>query len=155
MIVRNVIEGALALVVLLVLVLVGWQTTVLTNDMSNVKAAMLTRHDLMEASKAWAAGKEGNVGRGAIVPANYVTQAPEPPVAPQNTSGTAARSGEPGGNEPLKTLGDELQKVKQELATVRDDLKANIESTKDAHASPWGTLSRRTARARRLWPSAI
>ena len=151
MTVRNVTEGTLALVVLLVLALIGWQTTVLTGDITNVKAAMVTQHDLAETAKAWAANKDADVGRGAITLANNVTPATsdpgkEPPVAPQGPAGSAARSGEPDGTGPLKILSDDLWKMKQELAGVQASadyykkqladvqakLDANIEATRIA-----------------------
>jgi hypothetical protein len=154
MTVRHAIEGTLAMVVLVVLILIGWQTTILTTDITNVKAAMLTRHDLVEASKEWNASKEGDAGRATIRLANDVTpvaleSAKEPPLAPQITTGTAstagpaARGGELGGSGSLKGLSDDLERVKQDLADVRASadsykrqlaevqsrLEANIEST--------------------------
>lgn len=134
MTVRNVIEGTLALVVLLVLALIGWQTTVLTGDITNVKAAMLTRHDLVEASKGWSASKEGDAGRAAITLANNVMPATsdpgkEPAVAPQSTTGLAARSAEPEVPTQVKMLSEDLQKTKKQLADVQAKLDANIEAT--------------------------
>lgn len=134
MTVRNVVEGTLALVMLLVLGLIGVQTYVLNSELTNVKGAMLTRHDLTEASKDWAAGKEADAGRGAITLAKNVMlansdAAKEPSLAPQSSSASPIKSNEPGGNESLKMLSDELQKVKHELADVQAKLDANIEST--------------------------
>jgi len=45
MTVRSVIEGTVALVVLLVLVLIGWETHLATNEIANMKAEISTRHD--------------------------------------------------------------------------------------------------------------
>ena len=96
MTVRNVVECTLVIVVLLVLALIGWQTCVVTGDITNLKHDMLTRQDMAEAVRAVAASKESGGDRPLISLASNVIPAPpdaseKTGVLPQSSAGTAAR----------------------------------------------------------------
>lgn len=138
MTVRNVVECTLVIVVLLVLALIGWQTCVVTGDITNLKHDMLTRQDMAEAVRAVAASKEFGGNRPLISLASNVIPAPpdgseKTGVLPQSSAGTAARGVDADVLAQLKALGDDLLKTKQELADVRAKLDANVEATNIAH----------------------
>ncbi len=145
MTVRNVVECTLAIVVLLVLVLIGWQIYVVTGDITNLKAGVLTRQDMAEAMKAVAASKESGGDRPLISLASNVIPAP-PDASEKAVAASQTRGMEPDVSAQLKSFGDDLRKTKQELADakaatsscnaelaeVKAKLEANIEATQIA-----------------------
>jgi hypothetical protein len=145
MTVRNVVECTLAIVALLVLALIGWQTYAVNGDVANLKHDMLTQQDMAEAVKAVAASKELGGNRPLVSLASNVIPAP-PEASEKPAAGPAVKGVDADVPAQLKTLGDDLQKTKKELAEakaaagsyitelaeVKAKLEANIEATQIA-----------------------